>query len=639
MREGMRKKRGMGLVLLFAVVLGGAACNGKTERDEFKGEQVDPNYPITLVGEVNARKIITGRRNNEEEFKIFLMDYDTVRLNQTEFYDLTGDSQMELCVGLDIANTAVSDSNAIHVYDSTSLELLFPTEDKMSVYDGRIVELKEVGLPEYGIEYTSFTKEAGISFVEENSLIGWRAGGFSTLKYNKKLLDRRGDMAVFLEDYSCYETAEVLKLSVERMGDDGEIEELQDILAELGEEADLALINQKIEEGSLVYVDGNGKNENLVIKVMPCGEDPEDIKEIVYRWDGEGERYELLSGLDKTDLSSWCGTYSYDLFYPPNIGISVDLNIYESHHNYYYGYLQASGFQTFENMTVQVKGNEKEIHVYGFDINPSTGSSFQKGSFLFSLKRDGVKLLTMWEGMFFDEKDGKWKEGFQDLGKIISPWEDEIVEDENKQVFLHDSGLWEEEPFYQYYDEEGNLQMELYYDEDRCRGAGFGTVFNKNGFWFEGYYYRTWEEKDPIDYNEYDVSDSVEDFEEFYEYDASGRLIHYKSEGIINWLKDNPGRYTVLEINFEYREDGTLCKKKYSHNPRIFGSSNQYRVSYYDSSERLEHVSSYITHGSVESYYIYEGDSREPSYCLVRDSAGGGAFIKCKLYEVIEAKG
>lgn len=255
------------------------------------GKQVNHESPITLEEDENYDNFITGQRNNKEVFQIHL-DYQTIRLNQAEFCDLTGDSRMEMCIGLDIANTAASDINAIHVYDSVSLKLLFPNESKSPVYNGKIVRLEEDGLLEYAIEYTSFAKVGGIAFPDEESLIGWRDDRFTVLKYQKKLVAIEEETAVFLKDYSCYEKALTLKLSVEKIGDHeqnrNQVQEInQDITIELEEDADLALLDKKIEGNDLVILSDIDDDGEFEIVIRPYAEDPNKLKEIIYDWNSK----------------------------------------------------------------------------------------------------------------------------------------------------------------------------------------------------------------------------------------------------------------------------------------------------------------------------------------------------------------
>ncbi|MDE7477663.1 MAG: hypothetical protein K2M91_06905, partial [Lachnospiraceae bacterium] len=75
----------------------------------------------------------------------------------------------------------------------------------------------------------------------------------------------------------------------------------------------------------------------------------------------------------------------------------------------------------------------------------------------------------------------------------------------------------------------------------------------------------------------------------------------------------------VVEINFIYRDDGTLYCRNYNHNQRIFGTTLLSRNSYYDEHGRVSYENGYITHGMLEYYYIYEDESEKPAYLLELD--------------------
>lgn len=62
------------------------------------------------------------------------------------------------------------------------------------------------------------------------------------------------------------------------------------------------------------------------------------------------------------------------------------------------------------------------------------------------------------------------------------------------------------------------------------------------------------------------------------------------------------------------------------YNSRVFGSTGSSESDYFDEKDRLLYTSSYITHGYVEDYYIYEEDSQEPAFCLTLDHTGDTAY-------------
>ena len=210
---------------------------------------------------------------------------------------------------------------------------------------------------------------------------------------------------------------------------------------------------------------------------------------------------------------------------------------------------------------------------------------------------------------------------------------------EDRQTFLSDFGFGDKEPLYQFYDRFHNLQMELYLDEESLKGCGIRykyyytnemeKVVFMHGFTFDTVFKQKWGEPDIFSVKAYDGrdgADSVSEYEEFIEYTEDGKLDYFKSQGMIDWLGDEEDvkePSDILEINFVYRDDGTLYRKEYVHNSNIFGTTCTSIESFYDEKERLLYEDCYITHGSYEYYYIYKDDGKKPAYCLgVDDNLG-----------------
>ncbi len=78
-------------------------------------------------------------------------------------------------------------------------------------------------------------------------------------------------------------------------------------------------------------------------------------------------------------------------------------------------------------------------------------------------------------------------------------------------------------------------------------------------------------------------------------------------------------RDRLLEIEFTYREDGTLRRRDYAHNMMALETWHSVAHSFYDTQERLLYEDCYITHGSMDYYYIYQDDKEQPTYCLMLD--------------------
>ncbi len=198
-----------------------------------------------------------------------------------------------------------------------------------------------------------------------------------------------------------------------------------------------------------------------------------------------------------------------------------------------------------------------------------------------------------------------------------------------EESFFASYGFGDDEPFYCYESEELPIRLTLYYDEDSCSGCGIrywrsgGGTSVMSGFAFSGCEDTFWDYPNPYstcsvdDENPYDTKN----YQEVYEYDNSGKILSFRSSGTSHWY----GSYVsmsedILSLDFFYRNDGTLRKREYSHNHHFFGTTNQSHDSYYDEKERLVYTNAYVTHGSLECYYIYEGESGTPSYCLTLDN-------------------
>lgn len=214
-----------------------------------------------------------------------------------------------------------------------------------------------------------------------------------------------------------------------------------------------------------------------------------------------------------------------------------------------------------------------------------------------------------------------------------------IQEYESREEFLAFCGFAGQKPYYQYYDALGRLELELYLDETAQRGCGFLYAYYRNfklervaecqGFLFEGIEQRTWED-DTYSRLIYDGGDAAagENVTRITSADtADGRPLSYEvrcvtdtvqslwAEGITSESADE----SLLSIDWLYRGDGSLYCREYSHNPIIFGTTAQVRRTYYDELERSVYRYEYITHGSLNSYYLYEGDAAGPKYGLTFD--------------------
>ncbi|MDE6389369.1 MAG: hypothetical protein K2L82_16435 [Lachnospiraceae bacterium] len=206
----------------------------------------------------------------------------------------------------------------------------------------------------------------------------------------------------------------------------------------------------------------------------------------------------------------------------------------------------------------------------------------------------------------------------------------------DKDRFLKEFDFGNREPFYQYLNENGELQLELYLNEKTGKGCGIryypGEKMNPQGFHVD---VSPMEEadaellKERMNADPYELlarggidlskDEWIEDYEENVEYTSDGRPKHFESQGWITYFGDEHELSKLLEIEFTYREDGTLKRRDYAHNTIALETWYSVAHSFYDTQERLLYEDCYITHGSMHYYYIYQGEETEPAYCLMLD--------------------
>lgn len=210
---------------------------------------------------------------------------------------------------------------------------------------------------------------------------------------------------------------------------------------------------------------------------------------------------------------------------------------------------------------------------------------------------------------------------------------------ESRQALLEEFGFENSEPMYQYLDQYGNLQLELYMDDtkenicgivhDYILSKGLKKMDFQYGFTLRAMSEEEWEERDKYSLKTVDGYDGTESGDWIKDYEANvvrredGRPDYFESTGRID---DYPERSTLISINFVYREDGTLYYRDYDHNGLAFETFLSYLDSYYDEKERVVYEKGYITHGHVEYYYIYEDEGDKPAYCLYVDNNLGYAI-------------
>ncbi|MBO5144343.1 MAG: hypothetical protein J6C19_02265 [Lachnospiraceae bacterium] len=211
---------------------------------------------------------------------------------------------------------------------------------------------------------------------------------------------------------------------------------------------------------------------------------------------------------------------------------------------------------------------------------------------------------------------------------------------QNEEDFIVSMGFDSAEPFYEYTDLEGQKRLTFYYDEQTQKGCGIRcyerdpTTFiatGMYGFMFEGVQEGTPRNtnlgrdffKTESIYEGYSVWDCADNVEENVEYDEAGRIRHYDAFGILSYMADDTEPQCLLEINYEYYDNGVLKCRYYQHNSAAFATWGTTWDSYFDEMGRLVYEDTYITHGSWDTYYIYTDDTAQPAFILNLDNNAG----------------
>lgn len=230
-------------------------------------------------------------------------------------------------------------------------------------------------------------------------------------------------------------------------------------------------------------------------------------------------------------------------------------------------------------------------------------------------------------------------------------WDLENIDYESRDALLVDNGFQDTEAFYRYYDDYGNLELELYLDESSGKGCGFHyshgfnydlekVIWSINGFIFEGIGTIEWEDDtfSLLTWEGMDAREHEDVTQVIYGYADNGELSSYEVRGITEYVRfqweegveslDD----TLLSIDWVYRSDGTLYRKYYHHDSMSFATTGQSQWVYYDELGRPVYRHEYITHGSYDYYYIYDRENTIPKYCLSLDQNGGYSIPLMYVY-------
>lgn len=321
--------------------------------------------------------------------------------------------------------------------------------------------------------------------------------------------------------------------------------------------------------------------------------------------------------------------------------MTMDFWIYEED-GQYYGYLVLNGWETEGDNAFrhQYKGILAEIHERADSLevsclqefpgdtedteDVSLFSSFEAGEVLFVLRGGAEEVHTEWVSPAMSKSDTR------DFARQDSVLSVIMVTEEQVEQFLRAEGISADEKPWFSYEPDGEDWLRFWFDPERGKGVGTYDTFYPDeetgsiaGFGMDGedIVQEVWVDR------KYSVTKAGEEdympeaAEETWEYNEAGRPVRYLLEGADPWevLSD---KQEIIEITFTYREDGTLARKESHYNHRAFGTMGMSETSVYDTSERILYTHSYVTHGGMEDYYIYEGDAGTPSYCLTLDYQG-----------------
>ena len=213
---------------------------------------------------------------------------------------------------------------------------------------------------------------------------------------------------------------------------------------------------------------------------------------------------------------------------------------------------------------------------------------------------------------------------------------------ESVEAFLEDSGFAGTDPFYEYFDEDsGELQLVLYYNEKDNTGGGVCFDPSKESYQAsEGFLFdsidrqqlsdHSWElfteraDADPYVVASPDGYDPAQDtyiehYSEQIQYTDDGKPQHYLAQGRVSYMDPEDTISDIVKIDWDYREDGSLKHRSYGRHYGVYDTYNSTVQGDYDAQERVVYERGYITHGSVDYYYIYNGDAAIPDYYLYID--------------------
>ena len=209
-----------------------------------------------------------------------------------------------------------------------------------------------------------------------------------------------------------------------------------------------------------------------------------------------------------------------------------------------------------------------------------------------------------------------------------------------KELFLKiamNDASFQEKPYFIYYDEDDHLRLELYVD---VSGAGCGICYGesadgtnetaeRSGFVFTESKKAAWEgaqyfmifdtQAYYIDVPSIQNDESFRNYKESYEYNDAGQVTSFSCEAETNVFSEEWTPVTIASYRCVYREDGSKKEEELFRNSLLFSTSYSSARLHYDESGRIAYIRSYITHGSLEYYFIYEDDGDIPACGIMLD--------------------
>ncbi len=293
-------------------------------------------------------------------------------------------------------------------------------------------------------------------------------------------------------------------------------------------------------------------------------------------------------------------------------------------------------FWEFYTVTIEAKGTNgwkvrEEVGLYSYEEPPVYVSELEPEELLYSE-------LEAIEGDYTYEET-KDLEEYYCVEKTFGTVEMLYFKDVNS--FLEAYGFADMLPYHEFY-ADGELKMTLYYNADEQLGCGdygdgWGVCFQgKDEVSWDGYFWGDYMEPVIVYSNERPEDYMGEHtYDEVKEYDDAGRLVEYRVTNIadltaecvdIESLQDSTVLWNdAVIVNYSYRDDGTLAYRDYHHNTYLFGTTASTLETWFDEQGRPVYERAYITHGSLNWYYIYEDDDEIPEFVLKTDAGGGDA--------------